>query len=114
MNKREAGKRGEDLAIRHLKKRGYRIVARNFRTPLGEIDIIAKDGETLTFIEVKTSTSSLDPIEAITPSKIHHITRVAHLFLKSKGREDQDCRFDVVAVHNGEVELVKGAFFYKW
>lgn len=109
----EIGKKGEDLAIRYLRRNGYKILVRNFRTPLGEIDIIAMDGDTLAFIEVKTR-ASLDPLEAITNSKIHHLRRVAHTYLKSIGKEDVDCRFDVVTIHGGKVELIRDAFFSKW
>ena len=59
MQKKEVGKTGEDLAFRFLKKKGYRILLRNYACKMGEIDIIAQDGDTLTFVEVKTRTSAI-------------------------------------------------------
>jgi putative endonuclease len=62
------GSKGEDLAVRFLEKKGYRILSRNFRTPVGEIDVIAEDRNTLVFIEVKTRTDDSfgHPFEAVT------------------------------------------------
>jgi putative endonuclease len=111
--KDKIGKVGEDLAVMYLKRMGYRIVERNFRTPFGEIDIIAKDGDTLVFVEVKRRISPLDPLEAITPLKIRQITKVAHLYLKARGKKEPECRFDVVAVHDKKVKLIKDAFLTK-
>ena len=59
MQKKEVGKTGEDLAFRFLKKRGYRILLRNYTCKMGEMDIIAQDGDTLAFVEVKTRTSTV-------------------------------------------------------
>jgi putative endonuclease len=109
------GEKGEGLAVKFLKKKGYKIVERNYRTPLGEIDIIAYDGETLAFIEVKTreSISYGQPYEAVNFFKRRKISHVALLYLK-KLKEVPPCRFDVVSIHykdgKPELELIKDAF----
>ncbi len=112
------GKLGERHAVRFLSKAGFAIVARNYRTPLGEIDIVARDGETLAFIEVKTRSSKAFglPQEAVDRRKQRQLIRAAQVFLKAHGELDVPCRFDVVAVTTGrsarapEVTLIRGAF----
>lgn len=93
------GSDGEELAVRYLTKKGYRIIARNYKTPLGEIDIIAKDGDTLVFLEVKTRTSDSFgyPFEAVDNHKKRKIRNVALLFLK-KMKEEPAARFDVLSI----------------
>lgn len=99
MNKKEIGGLGEDFAVHYLKSRGYRVLKRNFRCRLGEIDLIAKDGKTLVFIEVKTRRNHRygTPQEAVTLAKQAKLRKVAAYYLQ---RLDQDipCRFDVLAV----------------
>ena len=93
------GQKGEELAVAFLKQRGYSIIQRNFKTSLGEIDIIAKDKETLVFVEVKTR-ESLEygqPFESVTMAKRRKIANVATLFLK-KLRQLPPCRFDIVSI----------------
>ncbi len=109
------GKRGEELARDFLSRQGYTILERNFRTRSGEIDIIARQGTTLVFIEVKTRSDNRfgSPFEAVTERKRRAITRVALEYLVSHGGPDRLCRFDVVAVYPGEspkVEIVRNAF----
>lgn len=97
---RELGRRGEDLARGHLERKGYRIVAEGFRLHRGEIDLVARDGETLVFVEVKTRRGA-DlglPEEAVTPAKQRQIRRVAREYLMANGLGDVVCRFDVLAV----------------
>jgi len=109
------GDKGERLAIDFLQKRGYRIIKQNYRTPLGEIDIIAKEGDTLVFIEVKTRESLTHglPFEAVNKAKIHRISRVASLYLK-RLKDIPPCRFDVVSIcyndGRAEIELIRDAF----
>ena len=93
------GDRGERAAARHLRRRGLRILGRNYRTALGEIDLIARDGDTLAFVEVKTRRRG-EPAEAVTPEKQRRITLASLHFLKRYGLLDRDvrCRFDIVAV----------------
>jgi putative endonuclease len=73
------GKWGEDTAVEHLTKRGYEIIARNARTPYGEIDILAQQGDVTIFVEVKTRTSNKMglPEESITPRKREHMLAAA-------------------------------------
>jgi putative endonuclease len=103
------GKAGEDAAATFLEKAGYAILARNYRAGRGEIDIIAKDGETLVFVEVKSGRSRKfgDPEERVTIYKQRQIVRVASLYLEETGQSDAPCRFDVIAVdfQNGRRQI---------
>lgn len=94
------GKLGEDLACRELERRGYTILARRYRTRLGEIDIVARDGETLVFVEVKARGSATwgHPTEAITPGKRRRLARMAADYLARRRAGDCACRFDVVTI----------------
>ncbi len=110
------GERGEGLAADFLKKKNYRIITQNYRTPVGEIDIIARDGATLVFIEVKTR-ESLEygqPFEAVNTFKRRRIARAAMLYLKGLRGGIPPCRFDIVSVYHGrgrpEFELIRDAF----
>lgn len=110
------GTKGEDLAIKFLKKKGYRIIARNYKTFIGEIDIIAEDGNTTVFIEVKTRTDDSFgyPFEAVNKRKRKKLKNLALLYLKKKG-EESPVRFDVLSIFymdNGkkEIEHIKDAF----
>jgi putative endonuclease len=98
--KKSLGQRGEDEAARYLKKRGYRILARGFDSRLGELDIVAVDGRTIVFVEVKTrrSTDSGHPAEAIDPRKEQRMTQAALAYLKSQRLLNYAARFDVVAI----------------
>lgn len=93
------GERGENVAAKHLHKLGYRILGRNFRTPMGEIDIVARDGKTLVFVEVKTRQfDDPTPEEQINPAKMHQISKAAKFYLSRYGQPQPPARFDVVAV----------------
>lgn len=94
------GRRGEDLACRYLEKKGYEIVARGFRLFRGEIDIIARDGRTLVFVEVKARADESfgRPEEAVTPGKQRQIRRIAQGYLLERPAPGVDIRFDVVAI----------------
>ena len=94
------GKKGEALATNYLKNKGYKIIANNYKTKIGEIDIIAEINNTIVFVEVKTRISSAfgDPLEAINYQKQRKIRNVATYFLKSKGLYDTNCRFDAIAI----------------
>jgi putative endonuclease len=112
----EFGKSGEEAAVDYLEQKGYRVLERNFKNPLGEIDIIAKDKKTICFIEVKTR-SSLDkgyPQEAINRRKQRKLSRVALSFLKSRRLLDCAARFDIVSVIFGSegtrIDLIQDAF----
>lgn len=113
--RQRTGKRGEEIARAYLEKRGYKIVTANYRTKYGEIDLIARDGATLVFIEVKTRTQKKfgSPFDALTAGKCMNISRVALHYLLTHGGTEQPARFDVVAVCPGEdveVEIVHNAF----
>lgn len=94
------GRRGEDRAIEHLVRQRYRILERNYRKSFGEIDIIAKDKDTLVFIEVKTRKSFRfgTPFEAVDARKQRQVSRVAQAYLQASGLVDVLARFDVIAV----------------
>jgi len=120
MQKKELGKKGEELALRFLKRRGYRIIERNYVCKMGEMDIIAREKDTLSFIEVKTRTSTTfgPPQLAVNSAKQRQLSKVALNFLKEKKLEDVKARFDVVAILLGpqgdEIELIKDAFDLNW
>ena len=104
------------MAVRRMKRLGYRILEQNYRNSLGEIDIIAKDRDTLVFVEVKTRSSLRfgSPKRAVTPQKQRKISMVALAYLKQTGQMDVKARFDVVSVstenRRPEIEIVKNAF----
>lgn len=106
------GDSGEDRATEFLKKNGYRIVRRNFKNKLGEIDVIAYDKEVLAFIEVKTRLSDTFglPREAVNIQKQRKIRLVATSFIKTYKLFDKACRFDVVEVMPENIEIIKDAF----
>ena len=116
-NKRQQfGKKSENLAVWYLKKNGYKIIEQNYRTPLGEIDIIAQEKKTIVFVEVKSRQSIRygNPKWAVTPKKQRKVSMVALQYLKSTRQMDARARFDVVAVTSNhdqpQIEIVKNAF----
>jgi putative endonuclease len=94
------GDRGERAAVKHLKKQGYRILAKQYRNQFGEIDIIAQIGATTIFVEVKTRKSADDgqPFEAVDRRKQEKLTRAALAWLKKHRRLEQPARFDIVSI----------------
>ncbi len=94
------GDRGERAAARFLRRRGFRIVARGVRLPLGEIDIVALDRETLVFVEVKTRRSADhgQPWQAVDHRKRRKLTQLAVAYLKRYGITDRAARFDIVSI----------------
>ena len=98
--RRALGRRGESLAAHHLKGLGYSILERNFRTSLGEIDLIAREGDLLIFVEVKTKkTGSFTPPElSVDRRKQKKLATLAQEYLAREGEKKWDARFDVVAV----------------
>lgn len=101
MNNQDLARYGEDLAAAHLAERGYRILLRNFHFgKSGEIDIIAQDGDTTVFVEVKTRRGG-NPEEglyAITPTKARQLRSIARGYMYTKGLDALPCRFDVVSI----------------
>ena len=99
MNKRQLGLKGETQGTKFLKKQGYRIIERNFRTRSGEIDIIAREGREIVFIEVKTR-SSLDfgyPEESVTRRKMAHLLKASQYYML-KSKIEMPYRFEVLSV----------------
>jgi putative endonuclease len=94
------GKAGEDAACDELRRRGYAILARRYRTPIGELDIVARDGRTLVFVEVKARRTLRYGVaaEAVTFRKRHRLNRMAQEFLLRSHLTRVPCRFDVVSV----------------
>lgn len=113
MNRTETGRQKEQQAAEFLQKKGYTILVRNFRTRFAEIDIVAKDGSTLVFVEVRSRAydSLVRPEESIDRKKQKKLTMAASAFL-SGCREDFDAvRFDVVAISGDEVVHIQNAFW---
>jgi putative endonuclease len=94
------GRSGEDIACRYLEGKKYEIVARGFRMFRGEIDIIARDGATLVFVEVKARANESHgrPEESVTPGKQRQIRKIAQGYLLEHPSPGVDCRFDVIAI----------------
>lgn len=112
-NSRQIGSRFEEMAASYLQDAGYEILERNYRDRLGEIDIVARDGRYLVFVEVKYRANSEkgDPAEAVHGGKQRRIRNGARGYLYRHGLgEDVACRFDVVAVLGQEIRLIKDAF----
>jgi len=106
------GRQGENFAALHLRRKKYRIIERNYRTKLGEIDIIASIGNTLVFCEVKTRLSQEygHPLESITPQKQRTIKKVAELYLASQSNLKQydTVRFDVITLlQEGKIQKLE-------
>jgi len=109
----DPGRRGEDAACRYLESRGFRILARNYRCRLGEIDIVAREGDVTVFVEVKqrSDVSHGGGFEAVTPAKRLRVVRAARLFAASKGLSESPLRFDVISLGpDGRVRHDRGAF----
>jgi putative endonuclease len=113
----ELGRQGEEAAVEFLKSHGYKIVQRNYKNKLGEMDIVAKDGKTLCFIEVKTRTNLNFgyPQEAVTRQKQKKLNRVALSYLKQYNLLNFPARFDIASVmfnnqNKAEIEIIKNAF----
>lgn len=110
------GRRNERIAARHLRWRGYRIVARNFKAAGAEIDLVALDGDTLVFVEVKArrSLAAGRPEEAVHWHKQRQIRRAADMFARRSRVRDRPVRFDIVAItgegRGRQIEILRDAF----
>ena len=103
------GKKGEDMAVKYLKKQKYKILERNFSCKFGEIDIIAKDKDTIVFVEVKLKNSADFglPRERITPTKLKKIKTTANLYLSMHNLVGFPARFDAVEILYETIEHIK-------
>jgi len=111
------GSKGEDLAVQYLKKKGFKVIERNYHCSAGEIDLIAREGKTLIFVEIKTRSSSEFglPQEAVDRFKQKKMIEVARAYMAEHHlTEDIPARFDVVAIQltptGPDIELIKDAF----
>jgi putative endonuclease len=110
------GAKSENLAAWYLKENGYKIIEQNYRSRMGEIDIIARDKKTIVFVEVKSRRSIRfgSPKWAVTPQKQRKISMVALYYLKTTNQIDAKARFDVVSItanrDESQIEIVKNAF----
>lgn len=110
------GKAGEEAAVQYLREHGYQILERNYRCRFGEIDLIARDGRVLAFVEVKTRRSQKygPAAAAVTREKQRHLIKASQLYLIQMKKADELCRFDVVTVameaQLPHIELIKDAF----
>ena len=114
--KNTTGKEGEKIAAAYLKKNGYEIIEINFRCPIGEIDIVAKEKNDLVFVEVKTR-KSIElgyPEQAVGMRKQKKMSQLALWYMQKRKIADTNARFDVVAItlipEKNEVKLIKNAF----
>ncbi len=98
--RQDLGQLGESVARTYLRKQGFKIVATNVRSPLGELDIVAREGSTLVFVEVRTKATGAfgRPEASVTLRKQRQVVRAAQRFLATTIRREVACRFDVVAV----------------
>lgn len=116
IDRQKTGKTGESMAIKFLKKKGYKILVRNYRNAMGEIDIIAKHKKAIVFIEVKSRNTPFygNPKFAVTLKKQRKISMVALSYLKETGQFQTKARFDVVSItlmeEPPEIELIQNAF----
>lgn len=112
-NKRLIGKQYEEKAVQYLQKLKFNIITTNFRCRIGEIDIIAKDGDYLVFLEVKYRKDLRKgyPSQAVNYYKQKTITKVAQFYLLKNGLSfETPCRFDVVVIIGDNIKLLKNAF----
>ncbi len=111
------GRIGETEAVGYLEKKGFVILERNYRAERGEIDIIAREGDTLVFVEVKTKRQDGfgEPEDWVGRKKQDQIAKVAMRYLQEKNLDNVDCRFDVIAIgyENGKKKIshIQDAFW---
>ncbi len=114
--KKRIGNKGESIAEEYLKQKGYKIIQRNYRCRFGEIDIIAKDGNTVVFTEVRTKQNNNfgSPQESITPAKIEKISKASLSFIQEKKMAGFSYRFDLIAITFSQgrqnIEHIENAF----
>jgi putative endonuclease len=106
------GARSEEAAVEFLEGRGYEIVERNFKTKLGELDIVARDGDALVFVEVRSRTSDHfgNAVESVNASKRRRVSRMALLYLTWRRPVFSACRFDVLGITGDRIDHIKDAW----
>jgi putative endonuclease len=111
-SRQEEGREGEERAEKTLKKEGYTILEKNFRTRFGEIDIIAEEKGCLVFVEVKKRNTPTfgDPFHAINRRKRQHLIKSALFYMKSHNEFDRSVRFDVVGIDGDRIKIIRNAF----
>lgn len=112
LSKRARGQWGEDLAAAHYRRNGAEIMARNWRSPTGELDLVVRDGSTYVFSEVKTRRSDAfgPAAAAVTVAKQRRIRQLAVEWLRENDVHARSIRFDVVAITGTDLELITDAF----
>lgn len=115
MQTKDYGKKSEIIASKYLIDKGYKILARNYVNKIGEIDIIAKDGDYIVFVEVKARLSRAygDPLEAIDERKQMKVRQVATAYLRHENKLVCPCRFDAISIlgnENPEIDHIVDAF----
>jgi putative endonuclease len=112
LTSRDEGLAGEEMAIKTLKRNGYRIVERNWRSRSGEIDVIAEDHGCLVFVEVKKRNSGRfgEAVDAVNEKKKKHLINAALFYMKEHHCFDRRARFDVVGIDSDRVKVIKNAF----
>ena len=110
--RRDIGVEGEDLAAKALKKKGYKLIEKNYRSRFGEIDIIAEEGGWLVFIEVKRRNSMTfgGSLQAVDERKKRRMANCAAYYMKKHECADRKVRFDVVGIDGNELKIVRHAF----
>lgn len=110
--KKVLGRKGEDLTVKYLKKRRYKILERNYSTPFGEADIIARKGDAYCFVEVKTRSQERfgKPFEAVDERKMERYRKIAAYYCQSTLFFEPYCRFDVASVEDGKIEYLEDAY----
>lgn len=111
MGRLDFGKEGEELAVEYLTQKGYKVLEKNFRTPIGEIDIIAKYKNFIVIIEVKRRISDTfgEPFLAVNHRKQERLKKLALYYLQRVGKE-HPVRFDVIAIKDKHIEHIENAF----
>ncbi len=114
-SRQQIGQDAEQEAARFLQQLGYRVLCRNYRLRQGEIDVVALEGETLCFVEVRSRLSARhgDPLETVTPRKQRRIRSAARHYLAFQADREREVRFDVVGILDGRprrITLIRGAF----
>ncbi len=114
MHNKILGAKGERAARRFLKRNGYKILEKNFKSPFGEVDVIAQKGEVIAFIEVKTriSDSFGSPSQAVTPERQKRYFNAARYYFAER-QIDFVVRFDIIEVFRGEINHIENAFYPK-